>query len=144
MTIYTHKKARILGHTLDASPYSQLQVESEEVSDGYHTMEELYEHRIALFIALLRILDKYITPLSPPFARCWKSEYHNDNSRYDGWFIAGITVKDTPWTGPIKEQYITYHLPIKYWNRVEVMSLPKAPPFDGFTPQDVIERLLKL
>jgi hypothetical protein len=122
----------------------EIQVQAASVSDGYHTMEDLYEHRHALFVALLRVLDHYVTPLNHPYARCWKSETHNDGTKYEGWFIAGITLNNVPWTGPIETQYITYHMPIKYWNSIDILTLEKAPPFDNFTPDDVIKRLLKV
>lgn len=131
----------------DSAPAKHaMQVQADDVSDGYHTMTELYEHRHALFIALINMLDREITPLSPPFARCWKSQTHNDGTRYEGWFLLGFTLKQIPWKNgePITEQTISYHLPLKYWNYVHCMSLPKAPPFDGYTPEDVRKRLLTL
>ena len=53
----------------------------EQISDGYHTFKELYEHRTALFMNLVNIVDN-----------SWKSKYHSDGERaYDGWFIlAGL------------------------------------------------------
>lgn len=50
----------------------------EKTSDGYHTIEELYEHRHALFMALTCAM---------PW-RSWKSRRHHDGPSYDGWFIA--------------------------------------------------------
>lgn len=95
-------------------------------SDGYHTFDELYDHRIALFIALITTTDLY----------SWRSFKHDDGSKYDGWFIAGI---DLP-TGTI-----SYHLPEKYWDRLTGYCEPldKAPKWDGHTPADVVERLNK-
>ena len=31
-------------------------IKNGDISDGYHTFDELYEHRIALFITLARLL----------------------------------------------------------------------------------------
>jgi len=114
------------------------------VSDEHHTMDELYEHRIVLFIALMKVLDQYVTPFSYPWARCWKSKLHDDGDMYDGWFIAGITINKEYFQGPPETQYITYHLPVKYWEALQVMQLERAPKYDGYTSDDVLMRLLKL
>lgn len=97
---------------------------SGETSDGYHTFNELYDHRIALFAALMAA-----TELS-----CWRSLKHSDGSKLDGWFIAGI---DLP-TGTI-----TYHLPEKDWDLLTgyCETLAKAPEWDGATPADTVKRL---
>lgn len=110
-----------------------------EISDGYHTMDELYEHRHELFIALVRQLDNYVTPLGCRH-RCWKSKLHNDGTMFDDSFILGISSSE--FNGP--ESQITYHLPLKYWDRINVMEFEMAPPYDGHTSDDVLERLRKL
>lgn len=97
------------------------------ISDGYHTLNELYEHRHALFLALM-----YTQP-----DRSWYSHCHDDGSSYDGWFIAGMTLAPTGLT-------ITYHLPDRLLEKAELTGaslLKNAPKWDGHTPQDVIERL---
>lgn len=106
------------------------------ISDGYHTFSELYEHRIALFIAFCNVIDRV------DYAECaiegpefWKSKKHYDGSSWDGWFIAGMNWKGTQ---------ISYHLPIQYWDKLEISELEKAPYWDGHTPADVIRRLLTL
>jgi hypothetical protein len=118
-----------------------------EVTDGHHTMDELYEHRHRLFLALVKIYDNYITPLGCS-VKCWKSQFHDDGSFYEGWFLLGMTV-----TKPLStfdpnekpETYdIAYHLPTKHWHLANVVELPKAPPYDGYTPNDVLERLSRL
>jgi hypothetical protein len=48
--------------------------ETDEISDGYHTFGELYDHRAALFIALM---------LSHPDIS-WFSDKHDDGSVFDG------------------------------------------------------------
>jgi len=99
-----------------------------KISDGYHTFEQLYEHRIRLFIALCQVNSD-----------SWCSAKHSDGSVWDGWFILGIGYK--------KGKQITYHLPIKYWNEVagdKVKVLKKAPKCDGHTPEDVLNRLENL
>ena len=60
----------------------------ELVSDGYHTFKELYDHRIALFVALITALMQQ--EYHPANKTCWKSKKHSDGTMLDGWFIAGI------------------------------------------------------
>ncbi len=104
-----------------------------DMSDGFHTFDELYEHRVVLFIALCRKLR-----LESADWDIWCSLKHSDGSKYDGWFILGIWKE--------KEAQITYHLPEIYWSEVSDFAevLDKAPEYDGHTPEDVIERLKKL
>jgi len=102
-----------------------------ECSDGYHTFDELYEHRIVLFISLCRHLKKYDDFLYP----VWCSVLHSDGSKFDDWFILGIRKE--------KGEQITYHLPVRYWSEVCEFAevLEKAPEYDGHTPADVLERM---
>ena len=89
-----------------------------ETSDGYHTFNELYEHRTALFAALCNTYND----------RSWKSFKHADGSMYDGMFIAGI---ETP-----KGQY-TYHCDEEYlYMFAMTREVPNAPEWDGHKPSD--------
>lgn len=108
-------------------------------------LEELYEHRHRLFLALVKIYDNYITPLGCN-VRCWKSWAHDDGSKCEGWFLLGISVTKPNFDISIPpEKYdISYHLPAKYWHLANVIELSKAPPYDGHTSIDVLERLLRL
>ena len=103
-----------------------------KVSDGYHTFDELYEHRHALFLALL-----YLLRAEGHRESCWMSKLHEDGTSMKGWFVAGAHLP----TGDV-----TYHLPIRLWKvaiKGGIPVLPKAPPFDGHTSTDVIARLNK-
>jgi hypothetical protein len=103
-----------------------------QVSDGYHTFGELYEHRIALWIALCRVHSSEFE--TPQKQLVWRSKLHSDGSSYDGWFLLGMNRKPG--------EQITYHLPMAYWDRCSfAATLDRAPEFDGHTPQDVLERL---
>ncbi len=96
-----------------------------QVSDGYHTFDELYDHRCTLFLALMKQLP----------AISWYSDKHHEGDMFSGWFIAGINLP----TG-----VITYHLPMSLWAIVELTqarSLPRAPRWDGHTAADVIKRV---
>lgn len=118
---------------------NQLEIQATEMSDGYHTMNELYEHRIALFAALCKLYDGYITPLNTR-VKCWKSKFHHDGTSFEGWFIAGMLIREFDGT----DSQISYHIPNRLWNRFNVMELRKGPIWDGHTSKDVIERLYKL
>lgn len=99
-----------------------------EVSDGYHTFNELYHHRAVLFSIICKMFPN----------KSWKSLQHEDGTMYDGMFIVGI---DTP-EGPA-----TYHYNIDpYWDNEfkDIKILNKAPVWDGHTPSDAINRIKSL
>jgi hypothetical protein len=102
--------------------------ESGKISDGYHTFDELYHHRAVLFAVICSQFKD----------RSWKSLHHDDPEQpmYNGMFIVGI---DTP------EGQASYHYDIKpYWDMFDVKVLDKAPPYDGYTPEDSIKRISSL
>lgn len=103
------------------------------VSDGYHTFDELYEHRCILWMVLCAAInDRAESDASRP----WRSERHSDDSSWDGWFILG----HGEWEG----EQITYHIPMKYWDQCSFARImDRAPTWDGHTSADVLERLKK-
>lgn len=110
-----------------------------EVSDGYHTFDELYAHRIALFIALASLCRRQELKVGefPDQPFVWRSKLHSDGTMFENWFVMGI--------GSFKGQQITYHLPISNWEETNfAQTLENAPEWDGHTPADVIERLKTL
>ena len=110
-----------------------------QVSDGFHTMDELYEHRITLYIALCRKIGGLmnLSPEKPLFNKVWRSKVHSDGSVFEGWFVLGIGIEEG--------KQITYHLPLHKWEETGFAEeLDKAPTFDGHTPADVITRLATL
>lgn len=98
-----------------------------EVSDGFHTFDELYDHRRALTAALCKALG----------LDAWRSKAHHpdDNPMFEGgYFIVGINLP----TGTI-----TYHYKLEHWDDfAEVDELAHAPKWDGATPGDTVTRLL--
>lgn len=93
------------------------------VSDGYHTFDELYEHRHLLFCLATK----------NPGLKSWRAKFHDDGSHYSGYFIAGIHLPSGD---------ITYHLPYKYWGLLNhAETYEKAPTWDGHTSSDVVDRL---
>lgn len=110
-----------------------------QVSDGYHTMDELYEHRFALWIALCRQIATGSDPYAsgPTHDPIWRSKLHDDGSEYEGWFVLGI--------GKKKGKMMTYHLPNIKWDDVSFAeTLERAPEYDGHTSNDVLNRLKNL
>ena len=95
-----------------------------ETSDGYHTFNELYDHRIALFLALCRTRSD-----------AWKSRVHSDGSKFDGWFLVCI--------GRAPGTQISYHLPDSRWDEATMPEMDPAP-FDGHTSAMVLKRLATL
>ncbi len=116
--------------------YSDVVLEAEipdsvTISDGFHTFEDLYEHRIRLWIALCAKMH-YLGERS-----VWRSKFHSDGTSYEGWFILGI--------GVLSGGQITYHLPLGVWDDTHfAQTLERAPEFDGHTPKDVLDRLMEL
>ena len=92
-----------------------------KVSDGYHTIAELYEHRVLLWINLVL---KYAIK---------DAAYHPNH--YEGWDLLSTFTK---------HGQISYHVQSKYRYLYE-SKLPIDPElrykFDGHTSQDVLKRL---
>lgn len=108
------------------------------VSDGFHTFDELYDHRITLFVALCKfIADDKNNPVAVRRLLVWRSKLHGDGTMFKDQFILGI--------GKEKGKQITYHLPLERWDETEFAeTLEKGPEFDGHSPADVLERLKQL
>jgi hypothetical protein len=105
-----------------------------KVSDGYHTFDELYDHRCLLFLALQDAWCNQVL-YGEPCDCTWKSRRHHDGTAFDGWFIAGLT---------LPQGQITYHISEKYWDLCKAAERDTAPEWDGHTAQDVIDRLQSL
>lgn len=82
---------------------------SVEVGDGYHTLEELYEHRHRLFLFAMGAAGK-------DFA--WFCERHADGASFPGWFIAGVN---------LPAGTISYHMPARLLGDAR-MTLAKCLP----------------
>lgn len=104
------------------------------VSDGYHTFGELYEHRIRLYITLCAALKKL-------GYECQFSKLHNDGTSYDGWLLVSLLDKDG--------KQLSYHVDeSKHRVLLEKAGIPEVEkieyPFDGHSPNDVLERLVSI
>ena len=95
-----------------------------EVSDGFHTFRELYDHRCTLFLAFLSLVNNG-----------WYSSKHSDGTDMPGWFIAGVEIEEG--------KQITYHLPDKYLRIAgdRLYYKERAPEWDGHTSEDVLARI---
>ena len=111
--------------------------DASKVSDGYHTFEELYNHRIALYIALCKTYEALEIETGHGSGTVWRSQLHSDGTMLDGQFILGINKK-------LGEQ-ISYHLPLSRWEETDfAQTLDVAPKWDGHTNKDVLKRLAML
>lgn len=110
------------------------------VHDGYHSMDELYEHRMWLYITLCRRMKDDLEVCLDGIGKdhvVWKSRLHSDHTMYEDQFILGI--------GKHQGKQISYHLPMRLWQETEfAYELPEAPKWDAHTPADVLERLKTL
>ena len=99
-----------------------------EVSDGYHTFNQLYHQRAVLFATIVNLNKD----------KAWKSFKHSDGKycfdRNGEWFIVGV---DTP------QGSYTYHYDKKYWDMFDCKELQCCKEWDGHTEEDVT-RLLSL
>lgn len=98
-----------------------------DITDGFHTFNELYDHRAKLFATIVN---------NGTWNRlAWKSKQHEDGSMFDGMFIVGI---NTP-TGQA-----SYHYDMKYWDVFNCEEIDHAPHYDGYSDEDSVARIMSL
>jgi hypothetical protein len=124
--------------------FKKFSFESElvEVGDDYHSMSELYEHRMALNAVLfnhwsLEVVKAKFLRLEPKCPSPVKSKLHNDGSMFEGGYfiISAVT----------KQGQISYHYKLEHWDKFKIPEVERIPwEYDGHSPADVIERLLSL
>lgn len=97
-----------------------------DVSDGFHTFNQLYHQRAMLFAALVN-QNRDIS---------WKSRKHEDGGPCfgGGWFVVTIATPAGPYG---------YHYEDKYWDLFNCKELEQAKHWDGYTEKDV-GRLMSL
>ena len=99
------------------------------ISDGYHTFNELYEYRLLYNASMFNELAKQ------GLYDVHKSKLHSDGTipfGDDNWFIVQAELP----TGQISNHY-----EMKDWDLFQVPIKEKANQYDGHTPQDVAKRL---
>lgn len=113
-----------LNQLIQSLKVEQPNFQAGEISDGFHTFNELYEHRIALFIALCRAYREH----------AWKSRKHANGEEWDGWFIMGLFTE--------QGKQISYHLPISYWEMlVDIHTLEQQESWDGHAGKELVNRI---
>lgn len=98
-----------------------------EISDGYHTFNELYYYRMLYNAAFFNMLPKELVH---------KSKKHHDGEECfgGGWFIVMANLP----TGQISNHY-----ELKDWNLFQIPEKEVADKWDGHTPQEAADRLYK-
>lgn len=107
-------------------------IKTKDISDTYHTFGDLYDHRMAFNSALCHAL---MLLKSNDEVYCYKSWFHHDGTMFDRMFIVVI---ESPYG------QISYHYDEEHWNKFNIPEYEKALEYDGHTPADTCERLLKL
>ena len=100
-----------------------------EVSDGYHTFNELYEYRMLYNAALFN-----------EFAKQGLYDVHKSRKHSDGCYPFGdpnwfIVMAELP-TGQISNHY-----EMKDWDKFQIPEKPVANKWDEHSPKDVADRL---
>ena len=98
-----------------------------EVSDGYHTFNELYHYRMLYNAAFFNLLPKEWVHKS-------KRHHTGEECFGGGWFIVMANLP----TGQISNHY-----ELKDWDLFRVPEKEYADEWDGHTPQQAAERLYK-
>lgn len=104
---------------------------TKDLSDTYHTFGDLYDHRMAFNVALVNAIQL----LNRDDLYAYKTLKHHDDTMFEGMFIVVIESR---------HGQISYHYNLEHWNKFEVSAIDKANEYDGHTPADTIERLIKL
>lgn len=102
-----------------------------EVSDGYHTFNELYRYRMLYNAAFFNLLAR-----NGQVEVC-KSRKHSDGEKCfgsDDWFIVMAILP----TGQVSNHYES-----KYWDLFDVPERETAFEYDGHTPNEAADRIEK-
>lgn len=111
--------------SIDSLQYEQ--IDMGEVSDGYHTFNELYHYRMLYNAAFFNLLPKNMVHKS-------KRHHTGEECFGGGWFIVMANLP----TGQVSNHY-----ELKDWDLFQVPEKEIADEWDGHTPQEAAERLHK-
>lgn len=102
-------------------------VEPGQISDGYHTFDELYYYRVLYNAGMFNLLNHVNVPVI-------KSKCHNGGEKcFDGsWFIVQASLP----TGQISNHY-----KLEHWNLFKIPELPEAWEWDGHDSIEASARL---
>lgn len=103
-----------------------MNVWAEDMGDEYHTLHELYQHRMALNIALFHTLDELYkrNGLSMPIPKVYKAKNHHPTSdpMFEGYFIVFcVEPGATAWT--------SYHYKLEHWDEFKIRIAEFSPPY---------------
>lgn len=104
-------------------------VDMGEVSDGYHTFNELYEYRMLYNAALFN-----------EFAKQGLYDVHKSRKHSDGEYPFG----DSNWfivMAELPTGQISNHYEMKDWDKFQIPEKPLANKWDEHSPRDVADRL---
>jgi hypothetical protein len=110
-----------------------------QVSDGYHTFDELYHYRMLYNAAFVNQLaytadERGVSDKTPIPVKSWR---HSDGELCFGKDNYFVVVVQLP-TGQVSNHYHGEH-----WDLFQVDQVERAPEWDGHTPQQAAERLEK-
>ena len=92
------------------------------LKDDFHTMSELYFHRMVLFATICGLAAKQGHPV-------WRSKLHADGTMFPDFFIVGVTT-------PLGDY--SYHYQLKYWDYFSMATeIDRAPEWNGQVASDL-------
>lgn len=105
--------------------------DNEAEADEHHSVQELYDYRMA-YNSLL--FNQWARDEKYDVHKSWR---HGDGEKCfgGGWFIVSAT---TPYG------QVTNHYSSEHWHRFHVPTRERAAEWDGHTPQQALERLIRL
>lgn len=95
-----------------------------DISDGYHTFDELYEHRCLLYAAWVQMVR-----------HCIDVEVYWVPEHFEGWDLLVVEMEGVG--------QVSYHLPekLRYLYERNVVKALDEHTFDGHTPDEVLKRI---
>ena len=121
----------ILGETIESKVEEETKPKDMgEVSDGYHTFNELYEYRMLYNAALFN-----------EFAKQGLYDVHKSRKHSDGEYPFG----DSNWfivMAELPTGQISNHYEMKDWDKFQIPEKEMANKWDGHSPRDVADRLI--
>jgi hypothetical protein len=136
------KASGLVSNSLDIIAEGELEFNAKDVQDEYHTISELYEHRMALNALLFKMMYKLDAQvrgevLATHTPLVLKAKLHNDGTMFEGGYfvVYAHTVQGD----------ISYHYKLEHWDKFDIPEKERVPwGYDGHTPKDTVDRLLKL
>ena len=98
-----------------------------QISDGYHTFDELYRYRMLYHAWAIKAWQQAGWPVV-------KSHRHHDGEACfgGGWFIV---------SAQLPSGQVSNHYEDKYWDLFDCPEVETAPEWDGHTPREAADRI---